>query len=87
MKWCSLQVFSLVVDLLPLTEDLGEYETVCQCLVDCMFTHYKPMVGRMLCYSLCFIHIDQELLSGGNSCNTLGQSVLCPASNFLLNVT
>ena len=38
-------MFGLLVDLLPLTQDLGEYETVCQCFIDCVYPNYKSMVS------------------------------------------
>ncbi|XP_067929323.1 importin-4-like [Watersipora subatra] len=38
------EVFSRMLDLLPLTEDFGEYETLCQCLINCLYPNYKPLV-------------------------------------------
>ena len=45
LSFYILQVYSLFVDLLPLTQDLGEYETVMQCYVDTMYPHYKQLVS------------------------------------------
>jgi len=35
----------MLLSLLPLTEDLVEYETIVLCLLNTLYPNYKPMVS------------------------------------------